>query len=472
MVRSPCFTFIQSALCLLAAHYMPSKSCLVHFLYRTKNLSSYSSNSPMTKTARVHLYKSNISVTNLLVSPTLMPCNYRGIVDIPSPEDRKRHLSTVKQLSMELLHARILDITMERTFRVLISWNEKIRTDSERLVVDLDNVCKAISLDICGLGILSMDFDAVTGLRIKQITLSEIVLNKVVRFLHQRANLAPFAWAYNKVGITSSDLVSARTHFKSVLKSLIREQCHPYVDDPLSSVNIIRTLLKDYGTDLTPENEQAIGADVYRGMLWSNMFLSSALSFVFFELLQNDDVREKATQEIDRVWKATHGKIQLDTLSQLLYVECVVKESLRLHPVCAYLVKESKESVKVGNYLFSTATQFRISVIDLHQDPLIWNDPSAFLPQRWEKTDANTLPFYPFGDDPDLVVQKLALVPIKAAVAVFLRHISFEHAKKDTADEVPSATHDIDASGAVCKLYDENSLLECIATQRPLDSLQ
>ena len=47
-------------------------------------------------------------------------------------------------------------------------------------------------------------------------------------------------------------------------------------------------------------------------------FLSSALSFVFFELLQNDDVREKATQEIDRVWKATHGKIQLDTLSQLL----------------------------------------------------------------------------------------------------------------------------------------------------------
>ena len=127
---------------------MPSKSCLVHFLYRTKNLSSYSSNSPMTKTARVHLYKSNISVTNLLVSPTLMPCNYRGIVDIPSPEDRKRHLSTVKQLSMELLHARILDITMERTFRVLISWNEKIRIDSERLVVDLDNVCKAISLDI------------------------------------------------------------------------------------------------------------------------------------------------------------------------------------------------------------------------------------------------------------------------------------------------------------------------------------
>ncbi|KAH6591082.1 hypothetical protein BASA50_009082 [Batrachochytrium salamandrivorans] len=384
---------------------------------------------------------------------------FEGLFCLPSPEEHKMHIELVKKLSKDLVRQRILDISMERTFRILMAWDEKICSGLSELVVDFEKVSRALLLDVCGLLLMCMDFDAVTGLRISQITLSEISFNKCLKILHARANLDTSSWSYNKVGITSPEVSGIKVHFKNVMAGLIRESRRTLGDGQSLKTGILGELLNNYGRDISKEAEEALGSEVFRMLLWCQMYLSSALSFVMFELLQNTDVLATARAEVDRVWIEAGGLIRLETLQKLSYIECVIKETLRLHPVHPYLTRKVAAPVQPMGFPLSPGTTVHISVVDLHRDPLIWETPMSFLPSRWQDGKPTPGSYYPFGDDPDHQIESIALVPLKAVIAAFLRHIEFQRVVPDpNISPARVVTNDIDVSGAICRLFSANPL--------------
>ena len=58
---------------------------------------------------------------------------------------------------------------------------------------------------------------------------------------------------------------------------------------------------------------------------------STTLSFVCLHLATNPDIQDKLQSEIDSVWDGEH-ELSYDKLHDLLYLDMVISETLRLYP--------------------------------------------------------------------------------------------------------------------------------------------
>jgi len=139
-------------------------------------------------------------------------------------------------------------------------------------------------------------------------------------------------------------------------------------DDPNLEVPIHRDCVKGFILDL-------IGG----GTDTSAVTVEWAMS----ELLRNPDVLAKATEELDRV--IGRGRLVAEEdMPNLPYVEAVVKETMRLHPVAPLLTPRlSREHVSVGGYDIPAGTRILINIWAIGRDPAVWEAPMEFRPERF-----------------------------------------------------------------------------------------
>ena len=101
------------------------------------------------------------------------------------------------------------------------------------------------------------------------------------------------------------------------------------------------------------------------------------------ELLRNPDVLAKATEELDRVIGRGRLVVEED-MPNLPYVEAVVKETMRLHPVAPLLTPRlSREDVSVGGYDVPAGTRVLINIWAIGRDQAVWEAPMEFRPERF-----------------------------------------------------------------------------------------
>ncbi|RLN38617.1 cytochrome P450 71A1-like [Panicum miliaceum] len=139
-------------------------------------------------------------------------------------------------------------------------------------------------------------------------------------------------------------------------------------DDPNREVPIHRDGVKGFTLDL-------IGG----GTDTSAVTVEWAMS----ELLRNPDVLAKATEELDRVIGRDRLVAEED-IPNLPYMEAVVKETMRLHPVAPLLTPRlSREDVSVGGYDIPAGTRVLINIWAIGRDPAVWEAPMEFRPERF-----------------------------------------------------------------------------------------
>ncbi|KAG5062464.1 hypothetical protein AAZX31_02G074200 [Glycine max] len=103
-------------------------------------------------------------------------------------------------------------------------------------------------------------------------------------------------------------------------------------------------------------------------------------------LLNNPHTLEKVKEEID-----THiGKERIVTeedISKLVYLQAVLKESLRLYPATPLSgPREFREDCKVGEYHVKKGTRLITNLWKIQTDPSIWPEPLEFKPERFLTT--------------------------------------------------------------------------------------
>ncbi|XP_049392829.1 xanthotoxin 5-hydroxylase CYP82C4-like [Solanum stenotomum] len=118
-------------------------------------------------------------------------------------------------------------------------------------------------------------------------------------------------------------------------------------------------------------------------------------------LINNQHVLKKAQEEIDtKVGKARW--IDDNDIKNLVYLQAIVKEMLRLYPPSPLLVphENTKECV-VSGYHIPKGTRLYANVMKLQLDPKVWPNPEQFNPDRFLTTDINfrgqDYEFIPFG---------------------------------------------------------------------------
>ncbi|KAF2706929.1 cytochrome P450 [Pleomassaria siparia CBS 279.74] len=109
---------------------------------------------------------------------------------------------------------------------------------------------------------------------------------------------------------------------------------------------------------------------------------SGLLSFTFYYLLKNPEAYKKAQQEVDDV--IGKNPITVEHLSNIPYLNAVLRESLRLSPTAPAVSLHAKEDTTLGGkYHITKDTPIVALFGKVHRDPLVYGeDNEAFRPER------------------------------------------------------------------------------------------
>ncbi|MDB5227460.1 MAG: cytochrome [Bacteroidota bacterium] len=152
------------------------------------------------------------------------------------------------------------------------------------------------------------------------------------------------------------------------------------------------------------------------------------LAWAMYNLCMHPEAYKKAKEELRSVM--TDGKLTIENYKQLVYLKCVIDETLRLYPTAYILTRESKEVDMVKDLEIPSKTLIVLSTYFLHRNPAYWQKPDEFIPERFEGTNnplLNSDAYYPFGGGPRMCIGfYFATMEITIVLAQLLYHFDFE----------------------------------------------
>lgn len=109
---------------------------------------------------------------------------------------------------------------------------------------------------------------------------------------------------------------------------------------------------------------------------------ATGITWAIQMLGNHQDLQEKVFLEIQKVCGDDSLDVTLDQLSQLKYLECFIKETLRLYPSVPIIARRFGTDGNIDGYFVPKNTQILINIYLIHRDPEHWNDPEVFNPDR------------------------------------------------------------------------------------------
>ncbi|XAR69927.1 Flavonoid 3'-monooxygenase [Bertholletia excelsa] len=110
---------------------------------------------------------------------------------------------------------------------------------------------------------------------------------------------------------------------------------------------------------------------------------SHAVEWALSELLKHPQILRKASEELDKV-VGRERWVEEGDIPQLPFLNAVVKETLRLHPVATLLPPHySIEDCTVGDFDIPKGTTLLVNVWSIGRDRRYWDEPKEFRPERF-----------------------------------------------------------------------------------------
>ncbi|KAE8802004.1 isoflavone 3'-hydroxylase-like [Hordeum vulgare] len=162
-----------------------------------------------------------------------------------------------------------------------------------------------------------------------------------------------------------------------------------------------RTMVGDL-LDMQAANPEAYSDKVIRALCLSILQAgtdtsASTIEWSMAELLNHPDAMAKARAELDEV-VGTGRLLEEADLPSLPYLQCIIKEALRLHPIAPLLAPhESSAACSVAGYDIPAGTMLLVNVHTMHRDARVWEEPTRFSPERFEGGRGEGKWMLPFG---------------------------------------------------------------------------
>ncbi len=127
---------------------------------------------------------------------------------------------------------------------------------------------------------------------------------------------------------------------------------------------------------------------------------SGLLSFATHFIMANPAVAERAQREVDEV--LGNDMPRFDQIPKLVYLDQVLRETLRLYPTAPAIAVHAKADTRLGDRYPMKAGEVALALLpSLHRDPMVWSDPERFSPERFAEPARGALPSHawlPFGN--------------------------------------------------------------------------
>jgi len=210
-----------------------------------------------------------------------------------------------------------------------------------------------------------------------------------------------------------------------MLKIAIREHENtPIVGD---STNLIYQMLKKTENGHNYSDDEMI-ADSF-AIFMAGQDTSSTILSIFLDILaKNPHIQKRIQQEVDDIYasKPTGWRPSFEDLSEIPYLDNVVKEIFRLYPVAIYAsMREVTRDIRINGVNFRKGDKVLLDIYSNHRDPTIFENPEEFNPDRWNSHP--NIPLTTFGLGARMCFgKKLATIEIKLMIFILMRHFTFE----------------------------------------------
>ncbi|KAH8411531.1 hypothetical protein KR215_006200 [Drosophila sulfurigaster] len=193
--------------------------------------------------------------------------------------------------------------------------------------------------------------------------------------------------------------------------------------------------------DGEPLSNEDIREEVDTFMFEGHDTTTSGISFCIYEISRHAAVQQRLLQEIHTVLgKDNKGEaVTLRDLNELKFMECVIKESLRLHPPVPIIGRHFTEDVNICGKLVPSGTNYTVGLYALLRDEREFVAPHEFRPERFAAngetatlvSTETTLPpqqphpyaNIPFSAGPrNCIGQKFAMLEMKCVISRLLQH--------------------------------------------------
>lgn len=160
---------------------------------------------------------------------------------------------------------------------------------------------------------------------------------------------------------------------------------------------------------------------------------SVSMALILFELARDKRVQDKLRKEI--MDEEVTGKLTLDAMADLRYLDQVVYEALRLNPPTPFLIKKCTADCEMpltrdGREVITVTegTSIAIPLFDIQRDPDNFKDPLEFIPERFDEEHGGVKVFKDkgclliFGMGPrECLGKRFAMMQMKSAIVEIIR---------------------------------------------------
>ncbi|MEZ4404873.1 MAG: cytochrome P450 [Polyangiales bacterium] len=122
---------------------------------------------------------------------------------------------------------------------------------------------------------------------------------------------------------------------------------------------------------------------------------ATGLAWTMHEVLQHPEVYAKLRDEVTAAER--QGPLTPERIDKLPYVEAVIREALRVHPIIPLVGRMLQQPMRVAGYELPEGAIVAPSVYLVHHNPAVYPDPYRFAPERFVGKKPAAWEWIPFG---------------------------------------------------------------------------
>ncbi|XP_062594490.1 cytochrome P450 4V2-like isoform X2 [Saccostrea cucullata] len=165
---------------------------------------------------------------------------------------------------------------------------------------------------------------------------------------------------------------------------------------------------------------------------------AAAMNWAVHLIGADPQVQAKVHEELDQLFGDSDRPATMNDLKEMRYLECCIKEALRLFPSVPFFGRKLTEDCRFDEYEIPKGTTVIITPPGLHRDTRYFPDPEKFDPDRFSPENSlkrHPYSYVPFSAGPrNCIGQKFALLEEKVMLSNIFRNFSVT--SKQTREEL------------------------------------
>ncbi|KYB27141.1 Cytochrome P450 4c3-like Protein [Tribolium castaneum] len=197
----------------------------------------------------------------------------------------------------------------------------------------------------------------------------------------------------------------------------------------------------NYLQHLNKSNDDSPVEDEIQNILITGSESSAlALALVLVVLGIYPEVQQKIALELDSIFGDDEREPTFEHINQMEYLECVIKETLRILPIVPIIMRLAEQDIKLEHCTIPAGSTVLVPIVHISKKSEFWKEPNKFNPDRFlpkNNSERHRCTFLPFSYGPrNCVGFKYGLMSMKVILATVLRKFTIKPTRYQSLEDI------------------------------------